>query len=129
MTSLEIRRRAYLLPIVAAAALIVHATSPSPPSFDEVRARHRRSDAMLLDRSGQPLHELRVDARRRVLDWTPLSGISAALQEAVVAAEDRRFYSHHGIDFHALAAATVQNIKRLVKVLNQRQATIAESPA
>jgi penicillin-binding protein 1C len=87
------------------------ATAPHPPSFDEVRARHRRSDAMLLDRSGQPLHEMRVDARRRVLDWTPLSAISAALQDSVVAAEDRRFYSHHGIDFRALAAAAVQNLR------------------
>jgi penicillin-binding protein 1C len=66
---------------------------------------------MLLDRNGQPLHELRVDARRRVLDWTPLNGISAALQDAVIAAEDRRFYSHHGVDYRALASATIQNVR------------------
>ncbi|MFI5348283.1 MAG: penicillin-binding protein 1C [Elusimicrobiota bacterium] len=104
------RRGASLFALVAA-VLILRGTTPSPPSFEEVRARHRRSDAMLLDRSGEPLHELRVDARRRVLDWTPLSGISAALQDAVIAAEDRRFYSHHGIDFRALTAAIVQNLR------------------
>jgi penicillin-binding protein 1C len=95
----------------AALALIAHVTTPRPPSFDEVRARHRNSDAMLLDRDGGPLHELRVDKRRRVLDWTPLNGISAALQDAVVAAEDRRFYSHHGVDVRALAAAAYQNLR------------------
>ena len=99
--------------VALAAALVfaVQATTPHPPSFDQVRARHRRSDAMLLDRNGLPLHELRVDARRRVLDWTPLNGISAALQDAVISAEDRRFYAHHGIDFRALAAAAAQNFR------------------
>ena len=104
------RRGASLFALVAA-VLILRGTTPSPPSFDEVRARHRRSDAILLDRSGEPLHELRVDARRRVLEWTPLSGISAALQDSVIAAEDRRFYSHQGIDFRALAAAAIQNLR------------------
>jgi penicillin-binding protein 1C len=66
---------------------------------------------MLLDRDGQPLHELRVDLRRRVFDWVPLSEISAALQDSVVAAEDRRFYSHRGVDVRALAAAFVQNLR------------------
>jgi penicillin-binding protein 1C len=91
--------------------LFARATAPRPPSFEAVRARHRRSDAMLLDRRGQPLHELRVDSRRRVLDWTPLPDISAALQDSVVASEDRRFYSHRGVDWRALAAACVWNLR------------------
>ena len=95
----------------AALAFAVHATTPRPPSFEEARGRYRRSDAMLLDRDGRPLHELRVDKRRRVLDWTPLNGISAALQDAVITAEDKRFYSHRGIDYHALAAAAAQTLR------------------
>ena len=97
----DVRRRAGLFAVVAAAVLIVRATTPTPPSFDAVRARHRRSDAMLLDRRGLPLHELRVDARRRVLDWTAINQISAAFQDAVISSEDRRFYSHHGVDYRA----------------------------
>jgi penicillin-binding protein 1C len=100
---------------VAAAALalwgLLAATVPRVPSFESVKARYRRSDAVLLDRRGVPLQELRVDPRRRALDWTPLADASAALQEAVVAAEDRRFYSHRGVDARALAAAAADTLR------------------
>jgi penicillin-binding protein 1C len=81
---------------------------PVVPGFDAVRARWRPSDAQLLDRHGEPLHELRVDAHGRRLAWTPLAAISPALRKAVIAAEDRRFLSHHGVDFAALAGATAR---------------------
>jgi penicillin-binding protein 1C len=80
------------------------------PSFDEVRARWRPSDAQLLDRHGEPIHELRVDARGRRLAWTPLGAISPALQQAVIASEDHRFRSHHGVDFAALAGAAAYRL-------------------
>jgi monofunctional glycosyltransferase len=37
--------------------------------------------------------------------WTPLDRISPALPRAVIAAEDDRFCSHHGVDFHELSMA------------------------
>ncbi len=78
---------------------------PAVPSFDAVRARWRPSDAQLLDRHGEPIHELRVDAHGRRLAWTPLAAISPALQQAVITSEDRLFFDHHGVDFVAVAAA------------------------
>ena len=36
------------------------------------------------------------DAHGRRLAWTPLAAISPALQRAVIATEDRRFFGHHG---------------------------------
>ncbi|MGH7914330.1 MAG: hypothetical protein ACREPW_06735 [Candidatus Binataceae bacterium] len=68
---------------------------PVVPGFDMVRARWRPSDAQLLDRRGEPIHELRVDAHGRRLAWTPLAAISPALRKAVIASEDHRFL-HHG---------------------------------
>ena len=38
-------------------------------------------------------------------EFVPLSGISPQLQHAVVAAEDARFYQHHGFDWHAMELA------------------------
>jgi penicillin-binding protein 1C len=112
MTFIRSRRNAVLSCAAFAVSLIAfRATAPRPPSFDAVRARHQRSDAVLLDRRGDLLHELRVDKRRRVLDWTPLDQISAALQSSVVAAEDRRFYEHSGVDARALAAACAQTLR------------------
>ena len=80
------------------------------PSFDEVRSSFVKSDSLLLDRHGNVLHELRVDKKRRRLDWTPLKTISPVLQEAVIQAEDRRFYDHGGVDYRSMAAAAIQGL-------------------
>jgi penicillin-binding protein 1C len=79
--------------------------SAPPPDFAAVRAAHRPSEAWLLDRSGAVLHEARVDFGVRRLPWTALDRVSPALVAAVVAAEDRRFFEHPGVDGRALAAA------------------------
>ncbi len=73
--------------------------------FDTIRAAHASSDARLLDRHGRVVHELRVDPYGRRLEWTPLGSISPALVEAIVAAEDRRFFDHRGVDWRAAFAA------------------------
>ncbi len=80
------------------------------PSYQEVRKSYVKSDSLLLDRNGEVLHELRVDQGRRRLDWTPLQGISPVLQNAVVHAEDRRFYEHSGMDYKAMARALMQGL-------------------
>src|SRR5271167_3602135 len=84
---------------------------PVVPSFDAVRARWRPSDAQLLDRHGEPIHELRVDAHGRRLAWTPLAAISPALQRAVVASEDHRFLGHHGVDFATIVGAAAGRLE------------------
>jgi penicillin-binding protein 1C len=78
------------------------------PSYAEVRAAYRPSDVSLLDRHGEVLHEARIDRQGRRLDWTPLSAISPALQAAVIASEDRRFYRHGGVDAVALLASVAR---------------------
>jgi penicillin-binding protein 1C len=39
--------------------------------------------------------------------WTPLADVAPALARAVVAAEDRRFRAHGGVDARALASAAL----------------------
>ncbi len=85
-------------------------SSESIPPFAQVRAAYRPSDARLLDRHGAVLHELRIDRNGRRLAWTPLADISPALQAAVVAAEDRRFFRHDGIDWWAVAGRAWQRL-------------------
>lgn len=80
------------------------------PSFDAVKAGFQRSDAVLLDRHGAMIHELRVDLSARKLDWAGLPSISPALKKAVIRSEDRRFYDHHGADWKALFSASIGNI-------------------
>lgn len=81
------------------------------PSYEEVRSSHRKSDSLLLDRHGEVIHELRVNPVGRRLDWTPLQDISPALQEAVIQAEDKRFYHHGGVDFLAMTGALLRGMR------------------
>src|SRR6186713_698505 len=80
------------------------------PSFEAVRAGHRPSDVPLLDRHGAVVYELRTDARERRLAWIPLADVAPALTRAVVAAEDRRFRAHGGVDAHAVASAALGRV-------------------
>ena len=64
-----------------------------------------------------------VHIQRRVQAWMhrkpyqeryqfiPLSQISPNLQHAVIAAEDTRFYQHHGFDWHAIQLAAEEDME------------------
>ncbi|HEX9187125.1 MAG TPA: biosynthetic peptidoglycan transglycosylase, partial [Vicinamibacteria bacterium] len=98
---------------LAALAAAFLSGAPRPvPSFAEVRAAWRPSEARLLDRHGELLHELRVDPAARRLEWTPLSEVSPALVRAVVRSEDKRFHGHAGADWLALAGAAARAVLR-----------------
>jgi len=99
------RRATFAAVLLGAAAS--GAADAVPRGFDEVRRNHRPSEAQLLDRHGELLHELRVDNAVRRLPWVPLQEISPALIDAVVRAEDRRFFEHGGVDWRALGDAAI----------------------
>ena len=64
-----------------------------------------------------------VHLQRRIQAWIhhtpyrerykfiPLSQISADLQHAVIAAEDARFYQHHGFDWHEVQIAAEDDLE------------------
>jgi len=64
------------------------------------------SDSVFLDAEGTPWFPL--DPRRREI---PLERVSPSLRAAVVAIEDHRFFSHHGIDPIAVARALSHNLR------------------
>ncbi len=107
------RKRSWLdaLAWLALAALILVTVAhlltrpPAMPDFATVRADWRPSEAWLYDRTGQLLDSERVDFERRRLAWVPLGDISPAVRDAVVRSEDRRFWSHGGVDWLATASA------------------------
>ena len=82
------------------------ATRPPPlPAHAAVRAGFRPSEAWLYDRHGQLIDSSRVDFAARRLAWTPLDRIAAAVPDTIVAAEDRRFRDHGGVDWLAVAGS------------------------
>ncbi|HEV8583447.1 MAG TPA: transglycosylase domain-containing protein, partial [Methylomirabilota bacterium] len=99
-------------PTLAVVLAFLGAISPPPsPTFPTVRAAWRPSEAALLDRHCEVLHDRRVDRARRRLAWTSLDDVSPALVMAVLASEDRRFREHAGVDPRALTAAVLQRLR------------------
>jgi penicillin-binding protein 1C len=79
-------------------------------SFESVKSRYQESDAILLDRDGEAIDSIRTDFSGRRLQWTSFEDISPVTVNAIMKIEDRRFFSHHGVDWRALAGAFFQNI-------------------
>src|SRR3989344_3473075 len=63
---------------------------------------------ILLDRNNKPFFKF-YEAHFK--DYTPLSQIPKSLQQAVIAAEDREFYSHPGFSIKAIVGALVADTK------------------
>src|SRR5436309_2936181 len=62
----------------------------------------------IYDDSDELITELHVE--RRI--FVPLAHVPQSLRDAVIATEDRRFYSHWGVDPIGIARAVVQNYRR-----------------
>ncbi len=99
------RRTLFIIVLCFAPGIVLGA-----PSFIEVKTAYQSSDAVLLDRHGEVIHELRVDANSRKLEWARLADISPALVKAVIRSEDKRFYGHHGVDWKALSSAAMGKV-------------------
>ena len=78
--------------------------------FDDVRAEHRPSETLFVDRHGEPIERLRTDRGVRRGAWVPLADVSPALRHALVLSEDQRFYEHSGVDWRAVSAAAWANL-------------------
>ncbi len=80
------------------------------PSLDAAPYLQARLSPMLLDRNDQPLCAyLNADAQ-----WSfpvDLDVISPRLVQATLAAEDKRFFSHAGVDGHAVLRAAWLNLR------------------
>ena len=88
-------------------ALVAWVLWPLPAG---VRTEPTASGVTLLDREGLPLRSARVagGARQR---WVPIAEMDPDLLTAFVAAEDRRFYSHPGVDPVALGRAVAAGLR------------------
>ncbi|MBI4754742.1 MAG: transglycosylase domain-containing protein [Betaproteobacteria bacterium] len=107
------RLRPVLAAVLTGAALAARvAGAGGLPAFEELRASQAPSDSVLLDRNGATLSEVELDPRGRRLGWVPLAELSPAVPAALLAAEDRRFLEHAGVDWQALAGAMWDNLRR-----------------
>jgi penicillin-binding protein 1C len=106
--------RAALRVVACTAALCAAATAlaANVPSYADVRAAYVSSETLLVDRHGAPLSEIRANAKVRQLEWVTLAEVSPAMSAALVAAEDKRFWEHDGVDWTGLAVAAWDSVWR-----------------
>lgn len=79
------------------------------PSPSKLSDRHIAESTKILDRTGQVvLYEIHGEENRTAISFDQMP---QAIKEATIAAEDAKFYNHHGLDFKAIARAALLDIK------------------
>jgi penicillin-binding protein 1C len=72
---------------------------------------HDAESTVIVDRNGEVLYESRsVDGTRT--SWMTADQLPSALVDATIAAEDRRFFGHPGVDPIAVVRAAARNARR-----------------
>jgi 1A family penicillin-binding protein len=78
------------------------------PDQNKLKGMKLPGASIVLDGKGQRFAEVFEENQRRV--WIPLADIPEHVQSAFIAAEDKRFYEHKGIDERALIRAFIGNL-------------------
>src|SRR4026208_2083160 len=96
------------LAIAASAFWVLTILPGSLPSVSQLESFNASDGTKVYDDNDELIAEFHVE--RRI--FVPLAQIPKSLREAVLATEDSRFYSHHGVDPMGIARAVYQNFRR-----------------
>ena len=80
------------------------------PDHNKLKGIKLPGASVVLDRKGERFAEVFEENQRRV--WVVLADIPDHVQKAFLAAEDKRFYEHKGIDERGLIRAFIGNLAR-----------------
>jgi penicillin-binding protein 1A len=80
------------------------------PDHQRLKGYRLPAASIVLDGKGQRFAEVFEPNHRRV--WVPLSEVPEVVQKAFIAAEDKRFYQHAGVDERAVIRAFVTSMGR-----------------
>lgn len=78
------------------------------PSAEALRDKALPGMTRILDASGQPFAEVFEPNGRRLV--VPIADVPVLVRKAFIAAEDKRFESHHGIDERGVIRAFIANL-------------------
>ena len=105
--------------------------SDTIPKFTTVKDSIQTSELVLLDRNGNPLHEIRNNKMTRRTNWVKLENISSNVIHSLLIAEDRHFFEHKGVDWKALADGALRYFtfrgKRGASTITMQLASILDS--
>lgn len=74
-------------------------------SYENVRRSYQPSDIWIVDQAGEPLEAVRTRHEKRSLSWVKWSEVAPAFRDLLIEIEDRRYFSHFGVDPLALGHA------------------------
>ena len=78
------------------------------PDPTTLKGRKLPSLSVVLDGGGKDFADVFEPGNRRV--WIPLADVPDQVQKAFIAAEDRRFYQHHGVDERGIIRAFIGDL-------------------
>ncbi|MBX9859081.1 MAG: penicillin-binding protein 1C [Sphingomonas sp.] len=112
LTPARLAIAALVLAVIGLAGLDLATRPPPMPDYAQVRRAWQPSEAWLYDRNGVLIDSARVNFATRRLAWTPVDKIAPVTRDTILGAEDKRFYSHGGVDWLAIASAVRDRIAR-----------------
>ena len=97
-------------PVVDLGQVIMFFNDAANDLPDQTRLKDRKLPSMtaVLDGKGQNFADIFEPGNRRI--WVSLADIPDYVQKAFVAAEDRRFFQHHGVDERGIIRAFIGNL-------------------
>lgn len=114
---------ALLMLAVGALLILVIVTYPRLPSLDTITDYRPKIPLRIYTNDGQQIGEFGEERRAFVaIDKVPLQ-----MKQAILAAEDERFYQHGGVDYIGVARATLSNL--LTAEARQGASTITQQVA
>jgi penicillin-binding protein 1A len=99
-----------LLSLVSTIFGMMMAVAQDLPSLETTREFKASRNSVLLDNTGKHRVAVLTGKENRILVTS--DGISPSVKHATIAIEDRRFFSHKGIDYAAIARALWADIRR-----------------
>lgn len=76
-------------------------------NIDELTASVERSPSVIFSADGKKLYQISAEYRK----YVPYEDIPVNVRNAILAAEDKRFFEHKGIDYQAIARILFENVK------------------
>jgi penicillin-binding protein 1C len=82
------------------------------PELTTVKAQNSSSFVEVYDQHGELLHETRINFKKHRRAWLTFKEVPEVFKEELLRFEDKRFYTHFGVDPLAIGSAALQYPKR-----------------
>ena len=114
---------ALLMLTIGALLILVIVTYPRLPSLDTITDYRPKIPLRIYTHDGQQIGEFGEERRA----FVPIDKVPQQMKQAILAAEDERFYQHGGVDYIGVARAALSNL--LTAEARQGASTITQQVA